>query len=969
MEFEIPYKLEKAISENRLLIFIGAGISKSAGLPLWREIVIETLQDPAIAKGQDFINAIEAEILTPLEALDKIQQKNRREVYKTFEEKTSDKIESNLYKKIADISRRIITTNYDSLIEYNTKIQSIDTSSNYNLQKLDDLDEFVLKIHGSCTAIDKAIIFSTDYEDLYGPNGDLAKFQLEKLITSHSCLFLGFSMNDNYVKTLLDRLNQLYGELGKEHFIISSDNINHGFVTTINIKSHSNLSSVLDKMTLLKNLRNSSNLKEESLLNVAHAAAENTKNAVIEDGIVIHNGHDKPPKIENWTGRSEELKSLMTTHKICFITGIGGQGKSALASKVLAEAEKETYQFRDWRDFKEETLNFQNKLYQLVELVSDGRRPTKQLVGLETESLIEIFFSELGNQKGLFVFDNIDRYIDLQKFTPSGEMYAFFNKALKSPHSSKFIFTCRPFIHFAGIGFYQVKLEGLEFEDTKELIKKYHQQLKDSELHRITVRLHHSTNGHPLWMGLILAQSRTDFRQIESILSKIESSQTNQSENNLSSLISESILENVWTGLKDREKVILRTLSISSISETEEDLAKILSQKINYNQFTKALRSLKTLNLIVAKEGEGYIELHPLVREFIKVNYGREEQESYIALYVSYLDGFIVLLKNRMGKFLESSDIDVISKKIEILINTDNAQESINELRRTSGSFQVSGYNEEFLRLADLLLRKNIWTYKKLMSLHGFSEFMSIFFARASEFGQHEMFDEYMAKYLDVFKEPDANMILAKSAICYNEWTMGNFKNSITEGKSASDLIDLLEENDLWAGKSRYHLALRDSKEIANIEKALDYFCERKNLPELRSGQCTSENSSQYGNIGRCLLYLNQHSEALYFIAKSYKSLNENKASNHGKHNLGYASKWIGEILADQQTGLESLYFFLHARNIWKNEMPGEANKIDSLISTLSDTISKQSVMSLESWQITKFCDTWIDGHYSKHTD
>lgn len=962
MKFEIPYNLQKAIKENKLLIFVGAGISRVAGLPLWKDIVITTLKDPAITKGGSFISALEAEIITPLEALDKIKQANCREIYRHFEGETSKIIENEIYKSITSISRKVITTNYDNLLEYNTGIKAIDTSSPYSLQKTDELDEFILKIHGSCSAIDNAVIFTSDYEKLYGAGDGLAKFQLEKLVSSYSCLFIGFSMADNYVTNLFDRLNQIYKGLGKEHFIVSSSSIDHDFVDVVKIDSHTDLPNLLTQLATYKSTHQEISANSE-VVSVALSDEKSTKadDLLPETGIQLNIGNDTPPKIEHWTGRNEELKSLMSAHKVCFVTGIGGQGKSALASKVLAETDKSEYVFCDWRDFKEEDLNLQSKLFQLIEIVSGGKLQTRQLIGFETDALVDTFFDELGSQKGVFVFDNIDKYIDLQKFTPSGDMSIFFHKALKTPHNSKFIFTCRPFIHFAGIGFYQVQLEGLEFDDVKDLIAKYHPRLHHQELHSITLRLKNATKGHPLWMGLILAQSRTDITQVDSLLKRIESQHVPETSNNtnISSIISETILENVWSGLKDREKIILRTLSIANISEAEEDLAKIVSKKINYNQFAKALKALTALNLIVVKEGTRNIELHPLVREFIKVNYGKEEQESYIALYVSYLDGFIVLLKNKFGMVLGAEDLDVIIKKIEILINTDKTQDAVNELRTTSDSFQISGYCEEFLRLADMLLSKVVWTHKKITGIHGFFDFIDNFFTRVVDFGSYTLFDKYLAEYLKVFNDPDANMILAKSAICYKQWSIGDYQQAIREGKSASDLIDMLGEVDSWAGKHRYHLALRDSREGDNVEKALRYFCDSKSLEELRKDKNDTAYTSKYGNIGRCLLYLNHQDDSLFFIVKSYRALNDDKVNFFNRHNLGYAAKWIGEILALQQRLQESLYFLLHAKNIWKNDMPGEANKIEATISQIPNTMSNQSIISLESWQITKFCNDW----------
>lgn len=965
MNFEIPYKLKEAVQNNKLLIFVGAGVSKIAGLPLWREIVVNTLKDSSIKKREALLRALEDDILTPLEVLDKLEITNKLEVYECFERETSKILNHDIYKIIAKISKKIITTNYDCLIEQNTGIKQLDTSSAFNLKKIDDLNEFVLKIHGTNSAIDNSVIFTSDYDKLYGDGNELAKFQLEKLVTSYSCLFIGFSMTDNYVVSLFDKLNTMYRGLGKDHFIISTQNIDHEFLETVFIDSHDQLILLLEDISSVKN-----DLEMTvSQANVAPAHQDcanstNFENPLPEEGIQINSGHDTPPKIEYWAGRGEELKSLMAPHKVCFITGIGGQGKSALASKVLSSVDRHEYVFQDWRDFKEEDLNLQSKLFQLVEIVSEGEITPRKIIGLETVDLINLFFDKLGSKKGIFVFDNIDKYIDLQKFTPSGEMEVFFSKALKSQHNSKFIFTCRPFIHFAGIGFYQVKLEGLEIEDTRDLIRKYHNSIRGNELQNLANRLHLATGGHPLWMGLILAQSRIDARQIDSILKKIETENPGEGVGNLSSIISETILKNVWSGLKDREKIILRTLSISSISESEQDLAKIVSKKLNHNQFVRALKSLRSLNLIISKEGIEHVELHPLVREFIKVNYGREEQESYIALYVSYLDGFIILLKNRLGTVLGQDDLDKIIKKIEVLIVTDKIQDAINELRLTEGSFQISGYSEEFLRLVDILLSKNIWTLHKLSAINGFFEFINCAFTRMVEFGRHDMFDRYMGRYLSVFSIADSNMILAKSAICHREWISGNFLDAIKEGKSASDLIDILGENDKWSGKYRFHLALRDSGISENIERALTYFCDSDSLEDLTNEKCVPEKSSKYGNVGRCLSYLGRTNEALFLTCKSYKSLKEGKNNSINKHNLGYASKWIGEILFERKELQASLSFYINARNIWKNDMPTEANLIDLSIRQRSNTASNQSIINLESWQITKHCNDWVDSHY-----
>lgn len=955
MDYKIPNQLKTAIQEKKLLLFIGAGLSSSVGLPLWKDIVRLTLDNPNIEKGEGYKMALEEGLFTPLEILDKIKETNKKDIFKTFEKETSTNLESHLYKKLALISTKFITTNYDCLIEQNTGIRKIDTNSAFNLQKLDEEDNFVLKIHGCTSAIDNAVIFTSDYKNLYEGKG-LAKFQLTKIISTHSCLFIGYSLNDHYLVELFNTLNNMYEGIGKEHYIISTENINHDFVDTIKINNYNDLPCYLE--ALIETTRN----KHEAVEITNDDDISQEKNNDNDESYQIHLVHDTPPIIECWAGRIAEMDALKIFHKACFITGIGGQGKSALASKYLTEVAPLNFDICEWRDFKEEELNFQTKLYQLIEVVSHNTITTKDLIGFETDALVDLFFKKLGNQKAVFVFDNIDKYIDLQRFTPSGEMKSFFEYVININHNSRFIFTCRPFIHIAMVGTYQIRLEGLKNHEIQELITKYHHNIKGNDLINLAERLYINTQGHPLWMGLILAQSRIKVENIDKVLKKIERRDISKDDSNFSTIVSATVLENLWEGLKEKEKVVLRTLSICNIAESHDELSKIVSKKLNYNQFSKSVRSLKSLNLLVEKGKEGYLELHPLVREFIKGKYDEREQESYIALYVSYLDGIIVLLKNKFGKVLPQDEIELLLKKLEILISANKFQEAIDEIRLTSDSILISGYCEEYLRLTDLLLDKILWTHKNITNLLGFPDFIDVFFTRSAEFGRYDLFDKYAEKYLSVFQIADANLILLKSAQCHKFWILNDFNQAISYGQSASDLIDMLGEKDIWSGKHRYNLSLRDSGVEANIDKSLIYFCEGKSLDELTDDNIDLNFSTHYGNIGKCYLLKNEIDMALKLICKSYLAFKKGALSYHDMHNIGYAAKWISEIYSKvDNANLNSLYFLLYARNIWKNDMPGEANKIEQLISLIPHTTAVQSVISLESWQIEKYCNEWVE--------
>ena len=949
-------ELKSSIKNNKAIIFIGSGLSKRCGLPLWADIVKDVLNQPEIENGSAFSIALDSGILSPLEILDKLQENHKKTIYKVFSKNTRIEAKDLIYSKIKKISKKIITTNYDTLIEQNTDIEPIDPHSDFALSSLDTLNEYILKIHGNYSNIDHCVIFTSDYEKLYKEDGNLSKFQFEKLISTHTCLFIGFSLNDHYVVKLFQHLQKLYNSLGPKHYIISTEKINFNFVETIKINEHSELETVLDEILDSIEEKPKPNANNISI-DIQQQKSTNEK---------YYPSNDTAPIVEDWTGRQDELEALSMNHKACFITGIGGQGKSSLASKFLSLSQHSSYVFRDWRDFKEENLNFQFKLYCLIELVSHNKIKIDNLVGIDTTELIDIFFRELGYQKGIFIFDNIDKYIDLEKFLPAGDMMLFFEKVMRHPHNSKFIFTCRPFIQYASIGSYHLKLEGLAIEDAKFLLQKYHAKISTEDLENYSRRLHNATRGHPLWMALSIAQSRNELTQLHKLIINIETRNISETDINYSASISRTVLDNLWANLKENEKIILRALSVSAISESEEDLSNVLRSKINYNKFTKSMRSLKLLNLVISKENSGHIELHPLVREFIVNNYGRDEQDSYIALYVKYLNGFIVLLQEKFGKSMNPEDIERIIKKVEITNNSNDFQESINELRRSWESIMVSGYAEEALRVSDNLLSKITWNIRKLGEINGFFNFIDNFFTKTSEYGDNDLFNKHMNRYLSTFQTPDKNLILAKANICRNAWHSGNYDLAVKEGKSASDLIDHLNENDTWNGKWIYHLALRDSKNESNLEKALNFFLEGSDIDEILDDVDTSATPSRLGNIGRCLIYKKDMERGFLFLCKSYKIFKKTNATYYSKHNLGYASLWISEYLQEINKTKQSLYFLINSKNTWKEDMPVESNRIENKISKISMNAENSSIISLESWQISKYCDEFVDKHFEQ---
>lgn len=124
---EIPNRLREAIKNNKLILFVGAGLSKNNGFPDWNNILVSFLEEHKrdIEKSDAYINALKNEIITPLQLLEKL--KNEKLLILEYFEKilNIEELDSNLHKTLLKITNKFVTTNFDKLIEYNTKINTI----------------------------------------------------------------------------------------------------------------------------------------------------------------------------------------------------------------------------------------------------------------------------------------------------------------------------------------------------------------------------------------------------------------------------------------------------------------------------------------------------------------------------------------------------------------------------------------------------------------------------------------------------------------------------------------------------------------------------------------------------------------------------------------------------------------------------------------------------------------------------
>ncbi|MGR5972886.1 SIR2 family NAD-dependent protein deacylase [Bacillus cereus] len=121
------------------------------------------------------------------------------------------------------ISSKLITTNYDQLLEKATDgtIEKVVYTNTHLMGQISNLDSFIFKIHGDHEEADKCVLLKEDYNKLYDyDNAALAQFK--NIITNNTVLFIGFSLADPYISNLFQYINTLYKGYHEKKLYINS---------------------------------------------------------------------------------------------------------------------------------------------------------------------------------------------------------------------------------------------------------------------------------------------------------------------------------------------------------------------------------------------------------------------------------------------------------------------------------------------------------------------------------------------------------------------------------------------------------------------------------------------------------------------------------------------------------------------------------------------------------------------------
>lgn len=212
--------LAQAIRERQAILFVGAGVSMSVGLPSWQALINHMTDELGIDPDTVAHSAPSFQLLAEYYRL--VQGSIgplRSWMDRNWKVSEDDVRGSSVHKLIVDLNFPIIyTTNYDRNLEVAYQIHDREFSKVANakdLAKVRDGLTQIVKFHGDFDDDESLVITETDYFNRLSFTSPLdVKFRSDAL--ARTILFIGYSMSDTNIRLLLHRLWETWRQSGYE---------------------------------------------------------------------------------------------------------------------------------------------------------------------------------------------------------------------------------------------------------------------------------------------------------------------------------------------------------------------------------------------------------------------------------------------------------------------------------------------------------------------------------------------------------------------------------------------------------------------------------------------------------------------------------------------------------------------------------------------------------------------------------
>lgn len=218
---------------EKFVFFVGAGLSQPL-FPSWAKLLEEFVEYAKegdlpydenellqyIKDGENYLDIAEA-------CVSAIKSTRYRDIMENvFDKDFSIKDIPESYKALMDLSpKTIITTNYDRIPDIAGK-GKYRVSTNKNAPEASRFfsngKNVVFKMHGDITDQSSIVLTTSDYQKIIN-NNESTRALLNSLLSTKVLIFVGFSLSDPHIDTILERIKSINNNLPISHYILLNE--------------------------------------------------------------------------------------------------------------------------------------------------------------------------------------------------------------------------------------------------------------------------------------------------------------------------------------------------------------------------------------------------------------------------------------------------------------------------------------------------------------------------------------------------------------------------------------------------------------------------------------------------------------------------------------------------------------------------------------------------------------------------
>ena len=861
-------ELKRLISENKVIPFIGAGVSKAVKFKNgedafidWKELLESFIVKINNPKKVNVIQALlDDEPIDYLEVADKITKSLTINDFNKVLKKTFDidyneinKDTYSLAQSIWDLkSNLIITTNYDKVLHKACEDENIGF---WDIESIHEQGNFlrdgaskptVWNLHGYVDNINNIILTTEKYNELYTKDIDKSKYStslttLQTVISSNSLLFIGFSLDDEFVKNQILNTIEIFGGNSCEHYVLvkkgSKVETLDGHIKVIEYEGYGQ--PLIDKINSLK------------------PTLEVTENPVSSQVKVTQEDKSRhlttlPPKNENFIGRVEDLgtieKQLQDESIIYIVNGIGGVGKSELSCEYF-HRNKHKYNSVSFMEFTQDTSSIEELFYVKY----------KEQFNLNEDATLESIIHKLQNlpSKNLLLLDNLENKEDFEKIRALNTNFDLLITTRITDIEAK----------------HQLHLDTLNDKDAKELFLSIYN--KDESIEDILEYL----DNHPLFINLTAKSLERNYITLEELRAEIENGNIYKIDSKDDKTFQQHLEDRFEKQFsKEENEELKELLQILSIFPSIEIDFKILEKSIAQDRLRVKLQKLVDRGWLSKKE-DSY-KLHQIIKVFIQTDYSLEYKD-------------LTFILDNIGKYINPDDAKLIANQLN-----------------------------EYIPIIEYFL--NLYKDKEDKYICGiFDSITYLYFS----LGQYNQSLEYQKSASSIRKVlfGENSREFARSyyllAVVYNE--KNDLKLALKNQNLALDIqMVILDNQDIDLARSYNQIAIINSN-LNNLDVALEYQKKAISIHEKNSQYTVIDLAKYYNNLSANYLkayWKNKKSvdidNALLYQEKSLPIYKNRLAENHPSIAISYAN--LSNIYKAKGYSGKSLKYYLICINYLK---------------------------------------------------